>query len=182
MAYKKDIEEILEQLKTKGYERSEIEAALNYSENYIDQALSKGGNERFLKALITYNKSVLPKATLKQENPVLQNATTRQNLEKLELEDFRELLRNNRDLAAANKDLAAANLKLATDHSELVQLAKHAFGISLNKQPSGAEAISQEEGGEQPNSAQELRATGRSGAFQLVGQNVPKGNSKEKGK
>lgn len=62
MNFKKDIETLLERLKNKGYTRGEIETELGYAENYIDQALSKGGNRRFLNALGNLDKRLLTKA------------------------------------------------------------------------------------------------------------------------
>lgn len=62
MNLKEQLEEILDFLKKRGITRSEIEDDLNYSENYIDQALSKGGNKRFLKALEKYKSDILQNA------------------------------------------------------------------------------------------------------------------------
>jgi hypothetical protein len=59
MDYKKEIESLLEGLKAKGVSRAIIEEDLGYSENYIDQTLSKGGNKKFLQSLKRY---VLQKA------------------------------------------------------------------------------------------------------------------------
>lgn len=59
MVLKKEIELLLEKLKEAGYDRGRIEKELNYSENYIDQTLSKGGNKRFLDALRGFASRVL---------------------------------------------------------------------------------------------------------------------------
>lgn len=61
MDFKKDIELILNNLKNKGYSRNDIEKALNYKNNYIDQMLAKRGNKRFLKALADFEIRVLQK-------------------------------------------------------------------------------------------------------------------------
>ncbi|MCS3795896.1 hypothetical protein [Niastella sp. OAS944] len=58
MNFKKDIEDLLELLKNNGIERGEIEKALGYSDNYIDQALSRGGTKKFLKAIENYAKGL----------------------------------------------------------------------------------------------------------------------------
>lgn len=63
MDRKKEIETLLNSLKQNGYSRSKIETELNYSENYIDQQLSKGGNNKFLLALRRLHSTVLEKAT-----------------------------------------------------------------------------------------------------------------------
>jgi len=44
----------LETLKKMGKDRRTIERELGYSENYLDQILSKGGNDTVLQALIDY--------------------------------------------------------------------------------------------------------------------------------
>lgn len=60
MNVKEEIELILESLKKLGINRRDIEKELNYSENYIDQILSKGGNEKFLGILKLYAEKLLP--------------------------------------------------------------------------------------------------------------------------
>jgi hypothetical protein len=59
MELKKEIESLLIALKSKGYDRRKIEQALDYSEHYIDQQVSRGGNTRLLNALKKLNASVL---------------------------------------------------------------------------------------------------------------------------
>jgi hypothetical protein len=54
MGVKEEIELLLRDLKRFGKDRRTIEQDLNYSPNYIDQLLSKGGNERFYSALKRY--------------------------------------------------------------------------------------------------------------------------------
>jgi hypothetical protein len=54
MSIKKEIELLLESLKKIGIERGEIEEAIGYSENYIDQTLSRGGNKKVLGAIKLY--------------------------------------------------------------------------------------------------------------------------------
>lgn len=61
MNYKKDTETILNRLKLKGKDRRNIEKELRYSENYLDQALSKGSNKKLYNALIQYEKDILQK-------------------------------------------------------------------------------------------------------------------------
>jgi hypothetical protein len=59
MDLKKEVESLVDSLENLGFTRSRIEKELHYSENYIDQQISKGGNKRFLKAL----QDLLQKAT-----------------------------------------------------------------------------------------------------------------------
>lgn len=59
MDYKKQIEEVLDSLKAAGFDRGKIEEDMDYSVNYIDQVLSKGGNKKFLKAMIIYRMAML---------------------------------------------------------------------------------------------------------------------------
>lgn len=62
MKYKKEIEKLLFDLKINNIERDKIEQELNYSENYIDQVLAKGGNKRFYTALKKYSEMILQNA------------------------------------------------------------------------------------------------------------------------
>jgi hypothetical protein len=60
MDIKQKIELLLERLKNAGIDRRTIEKALDYSENYIDQILSRGPYEKFLGKLELYAQSILP--------------------------------------------------------------------------------------------------------------------------
>ncbi|PUZ25057.1 hypothetical protein DCC81_12145 [Chitinophaga parva] len=51
MDLKKETEELLNILKSQGFDRSQIEQELAYSDNYIAQQLSKGGNPKLLAKL-----------------------------------------------------------------------------------------------------------------------------------
>lgn len=59
MEFKDEIILLLSELKALGVERSTIEADLDYSENYIDQQLAKGGNARFLQRLRRYRNALV---------------------------------------------------------------------------------------------------------------------------
>jgi Mg2+ and Co2+ transporter CorA len=61
MNFKNDILELLHKLKLLGYERARIEADLDYSANYLDQILSKGGNKKIVSRLDRYYNEVLQK-------------------------------------------------------------------------------------------------------------------------
>ena len=63
MNFKKEIENLLNALKNLGYDRRKIEQELGYGENYIDQALSRGGNKKLLNGLDRLQKSILQNAT-----------------------------------------------------------------------------------------------------------------------
>ena len=56
---KQAILELLQELKSFGKDRRTIETDLSYSSNYIDQVLSKGGNERFYAALQRYREMLI---------------------------------------------------------------------------------------------------------------------------
>lgn len=51
MKHKKEIEKLLTDLKNLGWGRKEIEAEFEYNQNYISQALSRGGNDKLLNNL-----------------------------------------------------------------------------------------------------------------------------------
>lgn len=59
MDFKKEIEKVLDSLKEAGFDRGKIEEDMGYSVNYIDQTLSKGGNKKFLKAMLIYKMAML---------------------------------------------------------------------------------------------------------------------------
>lgn len=54
MDFKQESERLLELLRIEGVDRRKIEKDLGYSENYIDQVLSKGSNKKFVTTLSTY--------------------------------------------------------------------------------------------------------------------------------
>lgn len=99
MELKKEIELILESLKNAGYDRGRIEEELGYSDNYIDQVLSKGGNKRFLRAIASFEGRILQKATPIKGSPfsveepsVLYNTLPLGGLN-ITLKDYFELLK-----------------------------------------------------------------------------------------
>jgi hypothetical protein len=51
MEIKKEIEKLLFDLNTEGWGRDEIESEFDYKDNYISQALSRGGNKKLLSNL-----------------------------------------------------------------------------------------------------------------------------------
>lgn len=55
---------ILDQLKKLGWDRRRIEKELAYSEKYIDQALSKGSNEKLYVSLRNLQKTILQSSPL----------------------------------------------------------------------------------------------------------------------
>lgn len=63
MKFKKDIEKLLFDLKNQNVDRAKIEKDMHYSENYIDQLLSKGGNKKFYLNLKSYAERILQKTT-----------------------------------------------------------------------------------------------------------------------
>lgn len=63
MNYKDQILKLLERLSEAGIGRHKIEQDFAYAENFIDQALSRGGNKKFLAALKIYEKAMLQNAT-----------------------------------------------------------------------------------------------------------------------
>ena len=73
MSIKTDTERLLTELRKYGKDRRTIEQELKYSVNYIDQLLSKGGNNRFYTALKRYHDMLLQeeqeKGLLKEDRP-----------------------------------------------------------------------------------------------------------------
>lgn len=118
MSYKSEIVYLLESLKKKGYTRARIESDLGYSENYIDQILSKGGNKKVVGAL----------------SRMLQNASAASGESSNELNDDGGDHHRNKsqplsmqalaDLAASNREMAEAHKVLAIAQADLVQMLK----------------------------------------------------------
>lgn len=82
MEIKKEIEEVLDSLKAAGFDRGRIEEDMGYSENYIDQTLSKGGNKKFLRAMIYYRMAMLqnpipPKNNIDDKERLIQQIEAR---------------------------------------------------------------------------------------------------------
>jgi hypothetical protein len=90
MDLKKEIEQVLETLKSKGYTRDRIESELKYSKNYIDQTLSKGGNKRFLNAITALNDRLLQNATLNNNPPKLEISEEEENHLKVAIRELSE--------------------------------------------------------------------------------------------
>lgn len=57
MPIKENIEKLLIELKNNGIDRRRIETDLDLSENYIDQALSRGGNKKLYNRIKQYSES-----------------------------------------------------------------------------------------------------------------------------
>jgi uncharacterized protein with von Willebrand factor type A (vWA) domain len=101
--YKEEIEKILETLDAKGIKRGKIEKDLGYSENYIDQVLSKGGNRKILKKLKTYldeKQYAMPKDGLAEDRAVIKTliyevAKLKSKIYGIKFEDAVEELRQN---------------------------------------------------------------------------------------
>lgn len=76
MDFKQEIELILEKLKKVGKDRRSIEKDLNYSKNYINQNLSRGGNKKILSALKLYEQNMLQNAmyNTQDQQPSMVNA------------------------------------------------------------------------------------------------------------
>jgi hypothetical protein len=62
MELKKQIENLLNDLKKSNWGRKEIEEEFGYAPNYIAQALSRGGNEKLLANLKKLKNRILPQA------------------------------------------------------------------------------------------------------------------------
>lgn len=149
--YKKEIELVLEALKKKGYDRGEIEKTLGYSENYIDQVLSRGGNKKALLALENYNRSVLQKAIFEDQHELQEAAKLLGipgvsliegkadikeyikkskevlpaiNNEKISVMVIFNLTESNMILAESNRTIAEANRTLADNNRDLIVMLK----------------------------------------------------------
>ena len=99
--FREEIEGLILQLNSIGIDRRAIEADLDYSEFYLDQILSKGGNEKILKRLQKYrieksntNQIVMPNNKHADEADTLQRE-----------ESMNTLIESNRMLVETNKDL-----------------------------------------------------------------------------
>jgi hypothetical protein len=119
MEFKKEIEQVLNDLKTKGYTRDEIEVELDYKANYIDQALSKGGNQKFLNRLKKLNERLLKKATLPGTPPSVVEHTDPNHIALIRERNYEKLINTNSDLVNTNSELAKAVLEQQKIKSEV---------------------------------------------------------------
>ena len=101
--FRKEIEELILQLNSIGIDRRAIEADLDYSEFYLDQILSKGGNEKILKRLQKYH---IEKSNITQIviPPNRQMGEPSQDSNQHE-SSLNTLIESNRMLVETNKDL-----------------------------------------------------------------------------
>ena len=101
--FRKEIEELILQLNNIGIDRRAIEADLDYSEFYLDQILSKGGNEKILKRLQKYHieKSNITQIAIppnRQMDEPSQDSNQRER-------SLHALIESNKMLVETNKDL-----------------------------------------------------------------------------
>jgi hypothetical protein len=118
---KEEIEFILKELIGKGYTRADIEKELGYSENYIDQQLSKGGNKRFLNTIDSLNKRVLQKAIV--------NGEAKSEAKEPEPEPAPNY-ESRRSLESTLEKLAEDKLRSTAIIERLVSMLESAFGVS----------------------------------------------------
>jgi hypothetical protein len=119
---KSEIETVLEELGTKGYTRTDIEKELDYSDNYIDQQLSKGGNQRFLNSLKSLNSRVLQKAIFGKATSVTKPETTTNPEPKLTNVDIQKLIDSNYMMAQAMLEAEKNRTLIAQSNSDLVRV------------------------------------------------------------
>lgn len=94
MELKNEIELVLESLRSKGYDRAKIEEELGYSDNYIDQVLSKGGNKRFLRTISALRDRILQNATQKNNTKTINDAWLLSMNDPLPWGDFQVTMRD----------------------------------------------------------------------------------------
>jgi hypothetical protein len=100
--FKKDIEELIIKLNNRGIDRRAIEADLDYSEFYLDQIISKGGNGKVLKRLQKY---YIEKSNMVQEPDIpLEKEDHPQNDSQRE-KSLHALIESNKTLVETNRDL-----------------------------------------------------------------------------
>ncbi|MEP7375547.1 MAG: hypothetical protein ABI675_19535 [Chitinophagaceae bacterium] len=128
MEYKKEIETLLITLKSKGYSRAYIEKKLDYSENYIDQILSKGGNKKVAGALKRLNESLLQNATSRKQEA--KSITLNEDEAEYDKKNQPLAMQALADLAVSNREMAEAHNKLATSQVDLVSMLKQKTTVS----------------------------------------------------
>jgi vacuolar-type H+-ATPase subunit I/STV1 len=124
MAYKKEIETLLVELKliNPKYDRRWVERELQYSEKYIDQQLSKGGNLKLLQALQRLQKAIREQGKEQQIVPVESNQKEKKDMS---AEEFIKALNRVIDLAQITvraKDETIEQLKERLQESKNVKV------------------------------------------------------------
>lgn len=100
-----------------GKSRRKIEKDLGYAEKYIDQALSRGGNENLLNALVIYKDNLID-----QQNVVEEQASQyipQKELVELQKEIIQDLRKEKIDLLSKIQSLEAQILSLESRNEHL---------------------------------------------------------------
>lgn len=111
------LETQLEELKKMGKSRRAVEADLGYSEHYLDQVLSKGGNKKVIDAVASYKDKLEEDGAADDKTmansydgglPYAKNVSDKE----ISMQAILSLTRSNEKLANANADLSRSNLEL----------------------------------------------------------------------
>ncbi len=115
MNFKEQILKTTKQLKKIGIDRREAERRLNYGEFYIDQALSKGGNEKLLNSLSLLLEAIQngDSDNVDKNNIKSNDSNKNQNSDNgnLSAQAILNLTESNRLLAETNSNVVNASLK-----------------------------------------------------------------------
>ncbi len=120
MDFKKQLLEIIENLKNIGFSRRDIEAEVGYKNKYLDQILSKGGNDKVIKRLNDFYKEKMNERTSKVD---LNQALSEMLARIQRLEDIVSVLKDDdvylvskidgKKISVASADLEAAILRVS---------------------------------------------------------------------
>jgi predicted nuclease with TOPRIM domain len=126
MNYKELIKTQLFLLKSMGKSRREIEKDLGYAEKYIDQALSRGGNENLFNALVIYKDNLTDQQNVVEEQP--SQYIPQKELVELQKEIIQELRKEKMHLNSKVQALEAQIISLESRNqnleAKLIQMAK----------------------------------------------------------
>jgi TPR repeat protein len=117
MNYKELIKTQLFLLKSMGKNRREIEKDLGYAEKYIDQALSRGGNENLYHALVIYKDNITDQQNVVEELPA--QYIPQKELVELQKEIIQELRKEKIDLQSKILSMEMQILSLESRNENL---------------------------------------------------------------
>ena len=124
---KDKILDVLKDFKRHGIDRQMLESELDVAKNYIDQNLSRGGNEAFYRRLVKLRESkginIAKSNIVENGNEKVANSPDKEISNDLIL----GLIKNAQTLADANKSGIDANLILAQSNERLIGMIEYKF-------------------------------------------------------
>ena len=121
MNFKKEIENVLNYLKSQGHDRAKIEGRLGYAPNAIDQSLARGGSNKLLCGILLYKDAVLNNSIIEKRQHILEVPEKVQEA-LYELAKSQRLINEANKIANENQQEAMHLFKLNLGADDLISL------------------------------------------------------------